>query len=93
MMPHLDRPRIKTALAVLSVISPEMQLLALKKMCQADGIWTIPEDGSRYNPVLYEISLHGVPAIANDPNDLARNWIRAARNVLKGQPEPYEVAT
>ncbi len=84
---HLDIPRIKGALALLGGCSQEGRLLALQNLCENNGVWTIPQDHSRYSPVLYEISLFGIPATADDIERLPDNWQRAARNILSRLPE------
>lgn len=89
MTSHLDIPRIQAARAQLTGISPTAQLQQLQSLCETDGIWTVPDDHSRYSPVLYEIQLFGVPAIADTATDLPRNWLRAADNILKRLPEGY----
>lgn len=86
MTPHIDVPRIELALDCLSDCSPESQLLALQNLCENNGVWTIPQDHSRYSPVLYEVSLFGVPAISDDIDRLPDIWQRAARNILRGLP-------
>ncbi|WP_136440352.1 hypothetical protein [Pacificoceanicola onchidii] len=91
MIPHqgipLDIPRIQAASELLSQISPDAQLIQLQNLCENNGIWTVPDDHSRYSPVLFEVSLFGVPAIADTAEDLPRNWLRAAGNILKDQPQ------
>ena len=86
MAQHLDFRRIAEVLALLEGCSPDAQLLHLKNLCENNGVWTVPEDQSRYSPVLYEVSLFGVPAISNDIERLPDNWQRAARNILRGLP-------
>jgi hypothetical protein len=86
MTPHLDFPRIAEALALLESCSADAQLLHLKNLCENNGVWTVPQDHNRYSPVLYEVSLFGVPAISDDIERLPDNWMRAARNILRGLP-------
>ena len=83
MIRHLDIPLIKFALETLTNCSPDARLLTLKNLCQNNGIWTVPDDPDRYNPVLYEIEAVGVPATADQPEDLPRCWMKAASNILK----------
>lgn len=82
----VDIPRIQAALSLLSDVSPEARLLQLENLCVNNGTWSIPKNHSDYSPVLYEISLFGVPAIADDIERLPDNWMRAARNILRGLP-------
>ncbi len=87
MTPHIDFPRVQAALALLSDVSPEARLLQLENLCVNNGMWTVPKNHSDYRPVLYEISLFGVFAAADDIEQLPANWQRAARNILRGLPE------
>ncbi len=87
MTPHLDFARIQIALTLLGDCGPDAQVLQLKNLCENNGTWPIHDDGSRYKPVLYEISLFGVPALADDIAELPRNWTRAARNILTALSE------
>lgn len=91
-MTEVDIPRVQETLVLFSRVSPEAQMLQMKNMCNNnDGIWAIPENPKDYQPVLYEMSLFGVPAIANDPNDLPNNWRRAAQNILEALAETPQV--
>ena len=80
----LDIPRIEAALDALTRCTPDARLLALKNLCENNGTWTVPERPGTYSPVLYEISLFGVTAIADDIERLPHNWRLAARNILNG---------
>lgn len=86
MQTNLDFDRIQAALDCLTNCSSDAQLLALKNLCENNGIWTIPQDHSHYSPVLYEVSLFGIPAMSDDVERLPDNWMRAARNILRGPP-------
>ncbi|WP_147112161.1 hypothetical protein [Tateyamaria sp. syn59] len=86
MTSSLNIPRIEFALTFLSDCNPDHRLLALQNLCENNGVWTIPQDRSRYSPVLYEVSLFGVAAISDDIQHLPDNWQRAARNILRSLP-------
>lgn len=86
MTPYIDIPRVQAALSLLNDISPEARLLQLENLCVNNGTWSIPKNHSDYSPVLYEISLFGVPAVADEIDALPRNWQRAARNILQSLP-------
>ena len=86
MMPYLDIDRIAATRDALLSCSPQNRLLALQNLCENNGVWTIPQDSSRYSPVLYEISLFGVAAIADDVQRLPDNWLRACANILQEFP-------
>lgn len=81
-----DFDAIRTAVELLERISPEARLLALQNLCKNNGVWTIPERTEIYSPVLFEILLHRVPAVSNDPDELPSNWLKAAHTILKEAP-------
>ncbi len=78
-----DFAAIRTAVELLEQITPEGRFLALKNLCVNNGIWTIPENPECYNPVFFEIGLHGVPATSTDPDQLVPNWLKAAHAILE----------
>lgn len=84
----LDFLRIRGAIDLLEQVAPDARLRTLQDLCVNNGIWTVPEDErkSGYTPAYYEIQLFGVPALADDTDTLAVNWMRAARNVLRAAP-------
>lgn len=83
----IDIQRISAALELLCQISADTRLLQLKNLCINNaGIWAVPENPKDYSPVLYEIQLFGVPAIAGDPAELPHNWCKAARSMLEAMP-------
>lgn len=68
---------------------PAAQLQVLEALCvEHGGTWSIPQPAPqgarRYAPVLYEMSLFGVAAMADDIEALPRNWMKAARSLLIG---------
>lgn len=84
----VDFPRLRDAHDLLSRVSAEARLIQLRNLViNNGGIWTVPDipGNSKRQPVLYEAGLFGVPAIAEDPADLPKNWLRAARNVLAAE--------
>lgn len=83
---HLDLPRIRFAIHELEHCEPDARLLMLKNFCVNNGIWAIPETPTTRHPVLFEVQLFGVPAMATDHGSLAKNWIKAARNILQALP-------
>ena len=78
-----DFTAIRFAVETIERMSPDSRLLALKNLTENNGIWTIPERSDCYVPVLFEISLYGVTAIADDPDRLAPNWLKAANAILR----------
>jgi len=83
MTPFIDIPRVRATLMLLDDISPDARLIHLENLCVNNGTWPFPPNHSAYRPVLYEISLFGVSAVADDIDALPRNWQRAARNILQ----------
>jgi len=81
--PNLDVALVFFALDLLPYITPDHRLLSLKNLVVNNGgIWAVPDNPADYQPVLYEISLGGIPAIAPNPEALPANWMRAANNTL-----------
>lgn len=83
----LEFDKIGWAYDFLDGLDLEDQILQIKNLCENNGVWAIPEKDCRYSPVLYEISLFGVSAIADDVAHLPKNWLKAARNTLLGCPQ------
>ncbi|KHQ51229.1 hypothetical protein [Mameliella alba] len=84
--PAIDHNRIAAAIELLAQVSPEARLLQLRNLCVNNGLWCVPEDARDYAPVLFEVQLFGVPAVAETPGELPTNWLRAARRILEGAP-------
>ncbi|WP_208348744.1 hypothetical protein [Pseudaestuariivita rosea] len=82
-----DLRHLEAALDLMARTDPLERLQCLKALCVTYGLWTIPEPPTLYSPVIYEIQLFGVAAMASDIEALPRNWMRAARNVLDGLDE------
>ncbi|CUH66854.1 hypothetical protein TG4357_02678 [Thalassovita gelatinovora] len=83
----IDMRRTQIALDLLNMCRPDARLLQLKNLVLNNGgTWPVP-DAPHDAPVLYEVGLFGVSAMADRPEDLARNWMRAAENILEGHPE------
>lgn len=85
-------PMLSATIDLLDGITPDAQLLQLKNLCISNGgIWTIPEDMPQgvkpYAPAFYEVSLFGVSASAADPEELPRNWMKAARAIVMGRAD------
>ncbi|OWV40410.1 hypothetical protein [Mameliella alba] len=85
--PAINHKRIAATVELLDQVSPEARLLQLRNLCVNNGLWCAPEDARDYRPVLYEVQLFGVPALAETPEELPANWLRAARRILE-RPAP-----
>ncbi|MGH1417199.1 MAG: hypothetical protein ACRBB0_27185 [Pelagimonas sp.] len=82
-LPNIDLALVVSGLELLPKTSTDGRLLALKNLViNNGGIWAVPESPADYQPVIYEISLGGIPAVDNDPKRLPENWMRAANNIL-----------
>jgi hypothetical protein len=82
-----DPERLQAALSLLSDCSDDAQLLQLKNLCTNNGVWCIPENPDDYQPVIYEVTLFGVSAMADDITRLPQNWLRAAQNILNADSD------
>lgn len=82
----LDRDRIAGAIDLLQRVTPDARLTALRNLCVNNGVWTVPDGDSEYSPVLFEVQLFGVAALADTADDLPRLWILAATATLHGLP-------
>ena len=76
--------RIAELVAELELAPPKFRLHMLRSAVIGNGgRWDLPSDkGESYDPVIKEIQVFGVPAFAMDAEELPRNWMRAAMNVL-----------
>lgn len=83
---RLDIGRIAAAVDALERVDPEARLLALKNLSDNNcGRMDIPAmtDGALiYNPLIKSVEVFGVYAMADDLDELPKNWILAARNIL-----------
>jgi len=69
------------------LVSPqETRLEILKRAVIAHGgRWDLPSDvGGVYQPALISLQVFGVHAMADNLDELPRNWMRAAANILEG---------
>lgn len=49
---------------------------------QNNGRWDLPHEGCGYNPVIKSIEVFGVHAMASEVEELPKNWLIAAENIL-----------
>lgn len=83
----VDFVRLQAASSLLRSLSDqEARALQLKNLCVNNGTWTIPEEEGPRPPAYYEISLFGVSAIGATLEDLVTNWLFAASNTLRADP-------
>ena len=99
MKPKIDLGRIERALNTLNETPPELRRAKLTEMALLNGgRWDFPSatkmsDGTPiYDPLIKSIEVFGVFAMAEDLEEIAKNWMIAAQNILHGDDEQAEVA-
>ena len=82
----IDSGRIAELLAELDVSAQRHRLIILKRAVVAHGgRWDLPSEVSGvYEPALISLQVFGVHAMAETLDELPRNWMRAAANILDG---------
>ena len=82
----VDIGRIAELLAELGVSAQRHRLIILKRAVVAHGgRWDLPSDISGvYEPALISLQVFGVHAMAETLDELPRNWMRAAANIIEG---------
>ena len=91
----IDLAQITCLLDDLKVTPQEHRLEILKRAVIAHGgRWDLPSDAlGVYQPALISLQVFGVHAMADNLDELPRNWMRAAANILEGAEHgPAEVA-
>ena len=83
----IDISQIDDLLADLKVCRHEVRLEILKRAVIAHGgRWDLPSDVyGIYQPALISLQVFGVHAMADTLDELPRNWMRAAGNILEAQ--------
>ena len=78
--------RIAELLAELEVSAQRHRLIILKRAVVAHGgRWDLPSEVSGvYEPALISLQVFGVHAMAETLDELPRNWMQAAANILDG---------
>ncbi len=82
----IDTGRIAELLAELEVSAQRHRLTILKRAVVAHGgRWDLPSEVSGvYEPALISLQVFGVHAMAETLDELPRNWMQAAANILDG---------
>lgn len=83
----IDLSHIVDLLDDLKVAQPENRLEILKRAVIAHGgRWDLPSDAlGVYQPALISLQVFGVHAMADNLDELPRNWMRAAGNILESE--------
>jgi hypothetical protein len=83
----IDLRQIACLVADLKVTPQEIRLEILKRAVIAHGgRWDLPSDvRGIYQPALISLQVFGVHAMADTLDELPRNWMRAAGNILEAQ--------
>ncbi|MFT5615273.1 MAG: hypothetical protein ACI8Q6_002558 [Granulosicoccus sp.] len=82
----IDISQITCLLDDLKACRHEVRLEILKRAVIAHGgRWDLPSDTlGVYQPALISLQVFGVHAMADTLDELPRNWMRAAGNILEG---------
>lgn len=91
----IDISRIDCLLVDLKACRNEARLEILKRAVIAHGgRWDLPSGAlGVYQPALISLQVFGVHAMADNLDELPRNWMRAAGNILESAEHgPAEVA-
>lgn len=83
---------VSRLVAALEATSPNDRLPALKHAVLAHGgRWDLPSEISGvYRPALVSLQVFGIHAMAASLDELPRNWLRAAGNVLEAQGQKMD---
>lgn len=69
----------------VEALPEDKQLKALKAVVlETGGRWDLPSARAGiYQPMLVSLQVYGIPAMAENTDELVGNWIAAATNVLE----------
>jgi hypothetical protein len=78
---------VSRLVAALGATAPDERLSALKRAVLAHGgRWDLPSElNEAYCPALVSLQVFGIHAMAPTLDELPRNWMRAAGNVLEAE--------
>jgi hypothetical protein len=76
----------------LATTPPDERLPALKRAVLAHGgRWDLPSERSEaYRPALVSLQVFGIHAMAPSLDELPRNWMRAAQNMLEATEQKMD---
>jgi hypothetical protein len=83
---------VSRLVADLATTPPDERLSALKRAVLAHGgRWDLPSEISGvYRPALLSLQVFGVHAMAATLDELPRNWMRAAGNILEAEGQKMD---
>lgn len=83
---RLDLDRIAGAVDQLEQSVPARKLTVLRYLATHNGgRFDLPSAAGGYDPIIKSVELFGVYAMAEDAEELPKNWIKAARNILQAE--------
>jgi hypothetical protein len=87
-----DLGPVSRLVAALATTPPDERLPALKRAVLAHGgRWDLPSELTEaYRPALLSLQVFGVHAMAASLDDLPRNWMRAAGNMLEAEGQKMD---
>ena len=87
MNPNLDLGTVSHLVTDLATTPPDERMSALKRAVLAHGgRWDLPSELTEaYCPALVSLQVFGIHAMAASLDELQRNWMRAAGNVLEAE--------
>ncbi len=79
-----DTAALAELIDALAALPADQRLEALKRaVVRHGGRWDLPSElPGIYRPALVSLQVYGVHAMAETLEELPRNWMRAAQNVL-----------
>lgn len=94
MSQRIDIDQIATLVADLEFTPIEEQLEVLKAaVITSGGRWDLPSAKQGvYDPLLMSIQVFGAYAMADTLEELPRNWVKTASNILDAAQIPAEAA-
>jgi hypothetical protein len=80
---------IAAEIATLEQIRPGSRLAHIEtRVVETGGTWGLPAaDPAIYDPLINSIQLHGIFVMSDKIDELAHNWLKAARNTLTANNE------
>ncbi len=87
-----DFAALSRLVAALATTPPDERLSALKRAVLANGgRWDLPSELSDvYRPALVSLQVFGIHAMAPSLDELPRNWMRAAGNMLEAEEQKMD---